>query len=114
MPSCAHSLRRLKRSFPKQAEGISSARIRGGERALTGEGREEKERQHKCAGLSNQGNGQRGECGLQPGNAHRKWAEGPGRDPAEELGFYPGHSRAGSSRPGRGGKYFSVTSPHRR
>lgn len=49
MPSCAHSLRRLKRSFPRQAEGISSARIGGGERVLGGEGREETEGRHKCA-----------------------------------------------------------------
>lgn len=49
VPSCAHSLRRFKRSFPRQAEGISSARIGGGERALGGEGREETEGWHKCA-----------------------------------------------------------------
>ena len=54
-----------------------------------------------------------GECGLQAGNTPGKWAEGPGWDPAEELRFYPGHSRTGSSRPERGGKVFGDLPPYK-
>ena len=54
-----------------------------------------------------------GECGLQASNTPGKWAEGPGWDPAEELRFYPGHSRAGSSRPERGGKVFGDLPPYK-